>query len=86
MALLSVDELKVWSMFQQGMPTTTIAKKSSKRSWSVAYVSRVLNRARKKIAKVLREHARSHRLDVESLLDYQGLPLHTHNSKTDREG
>ncbi len=37
------------------------------------YVSRVLNRARKKIAKALTEHATSHRLDIETLLDYKGL-------------
>jgi hypothetical protein len=36
-------------------------------------VSRVLNRARKKIAKTLKEHANSHRLDIETLLDYKGL-------------
>ena len=38
-----------------------------------AYISRVLNRARKKIEKALRDQANSHRLDVESLLDYKGL-------------
>jgi hypothetical protein len=38
-----------------------------------AYVSRVLNRARKKIEKALRSHASSHRLDVESVQDYKGL-------------
>lgn len=38
-----------------------------------SYVSRVLNRARKKIEKILSNHANSHRLDVESLLDYKGL-------------
>ncbi len=37
------------------------------------YVSRVLNRARKKIARALTEHATSHRLDIESLLDYKGV-------------
>ncbi|MCF2137356.1 MAG: hypothetical protein K9W43_08995 [Candidatus Thorarchaeota archaeon] len=42
-------------------------------AWSPAYVSRVLSRARKKIKKTLREHAASHRLDVESVLDYKGL-------------
>ena len=73
MSLLSHDELEVWRMFQQGTSTSAIAQASAKESWSVSYVSRVLNRARKKIAKTLREHARSHRLDVESLLDYQGL-------------
>jgi hypothetical protein len=40
---------------------------------SPAYVSRVLNRARKKISDALEEHAESHRLDVESLQDYKGL-------------
>ncbi len=37
------------------------------------YVSRVLNRARVKIEKALREHARSHRLQIESVQDYKGL-------------
>lgn len=73
MGLLSPDEEMVWRQFQQGHSTSDIASTSKKESWSVSYVSRVLNRARKKIAKVLQEHARSHRLDVESLLDYKGL-------------
>ncbi|MFW9847698.1 MAG: hypothetical protein ACFFF4_01070 [Candidatus Thorarchaeota archaeon] len=38
-----------------------------------AYVSRVLNRARSKIEKALRNNASSHRLDVESVQDYKGL-------------
>ena len=38
-----------------------------------AYVSRVLNRARKKIEDALRKHASSHRLDIESVQDYKGL-------------
>ncbi len=38
-----------------------------------AYVSRVLNRARKKIEKALRSHASSHRLEVEAVQDYKGL-------------
>ncbi len=42
-------------------------------AWSPAYVSRVLNRARKKIERALRDHATSHRLDIESVLDYKGL-------------
>ena len=33
----------------------------------------MLNRARRKISKTLMEHANSHRLDVESLLDYKGM-------------
>ncbi|MFX0169968.1 MAG: hypothetical protein ACFE89_11510 [Candidatus Hodarchaeota archaeon] len=73
MRLLSPDEEIVWQQFQKGHSTSDIASASKKESWSVSYVSRVLNRARKKIAKVLQEHARSHRLDVESLLDYKGL-------------
>lgn len=73
MSLLSHDEQEVWRTFQHGTSTSAIAQASSKESWSVSYVSRVLNRARKKIAKALQEHAKSHRLDVESLLDYQGL-------------
>ncbi len=45
----------------------------SELGWSSAYVSRVLSRARKKIERTLRDHATSHRLDVESVLDYKGL-------------
>jgi len=37
------------------------------------YVSRVLNRARSKIEETLRDHAQTHRLDVESVQDYKGL-------------
>ncbi|MFQ5831608.1 MAG: hypothetical protein ACE5H4_02805 [Candidatus Thorarchaeota archaeon] len=37
------------------------------------YVSRVLNRAKGKVGKALSEHAKSHRLDVESVLDEKGL-------------
>jgi len=73
MGLLSPDEEIVWQQFQKGQSTSDIASASDKESWSVSYVSRVLNRARKKIAKELQESARSHRLDVESLLDYKGL-------------
>ena len=73
MSILSRDEQIVWQRFHHGMSTSTIAKAALKKKWSVAYVSRVLNRARKKIAKVLQEQAKSHRLDVESLLDYNGL-------------
>lgn len=42
-------------------------------AWTPAYVSRVMTRARKKIERILRDHATSHRLDVESVLDYKGL-------------
>jgi hypothetical protein len=73
MGLLSPDEEIVWQQFQKGQATRDIASASNKESWSVSYVSRVLNRARKKIAKVLQESARSHRLDIESLQDYKGL-------------
>jgi hypothetical protein len=73
MGLLSPDEQIVWQQFQNGLSTSDIASASEKESWSVSYVSRVLNRARKKIAKLLQESARSHRLDIESLLDYKGL-------------
>ncbi len=73
MNLLSHDEEEVWRMFQQGMSTSLIAKASEKETWSVSYVSRVLNRARKKIAKALQDQAKSHRLDIESLQDYKGL-------------
>jgi hypothetical protein len=71
--LLSHDEEEVWRMFQQGTSTSSIAKASEKETWSVSYVSRVLNRARKKIAKALQDQAKSHRLDIESLQDYKGL-------------
>ncbi len=72
MGLLSSHESTVWKQFQKGRPTSEIAE-NSKENWSSAYVSRVLNRTRKKIAKALQEHAKSHRLDVETLLDYKGL-------------
>ena len=71
MGLLSNHESTVWREFQKGKSTSMIAEEHE--SWSPSYVSRVLNRARRKIAKALREHADSHRLDVESLLDYKGL-------------
>jgi len=72
MGILSPDEEIVWQQFHQGLSTRAIAK-TTRKKWSVAYVSRVLNRARGKIARALREQAKSHRLDVESLLDYNGL-------------
>ncbi len=73
MGLLSNHESIVWQEFQKGRTTSSIAEAYKKDSWSSAYVSRVLNRARKKIAKTLKEHANSHRLDIETLLDYKGL-------------
>jgi hypothetical protein len=73
MPQLSTHEAMVWEQFQKGLSTTDIAEQSAEEGWSPAYVSRVLNRARKKIAKVLNEQASSHRLDVESLLDYKGI-------------
>ncbi len=73
MGLLSNHESIVWQEFQKGRNTSAIAVAHKKDSWSSAYVSRVLNRARKKIAKTLKEHANSHRLDIETLLDYKGL-------------
>jgi hypothetical protein len=72
MGLLSSHESIVWRDFQNGRSSAKIADEREE-SWSPAYVSRVLNRARKKISKALMEHANSHRLDVESLLDYKGL-------------
>jgi hypothetical protein len=71
--LLSDHESIVWKNFQLGKNTSSIAEEHRSESWSPAYVSRVLNRARKKIEKTLKEHANSHRLDVETLLDYKGL-------------
>jgi hypothetical protein len=71
--LLSSHESIVWRDFQMGKSTGSIAEEHKTESWSPAYVSRVLNRARKKIAKTLKEHANSHRLDIETLLDYKGL-------------
>jgi hypothetical protein len=73
MPQLSTHEAMVWNQFQKGLSTTEIAEQSVEEDWSPAYVSRVLNRARKKIAKSLNEQASSHRLDVESLLDYKGI-------------
>jgi hypothetical protein len=73
MPQLSPHEAMVWEQFQKGLSTTDIAEQSAEEDWSPAYVSRVLNRARKKIAKILNENASSHRLDVESLLDYKGI-------------
>jgi hypothetical protein len=73
MGLLSKDESVVWREFQRGMNTSAIAEEHKAEAWTPAYVSRVLNRARKKIAKTLKEHANSHRLDIETLLDYKGL-------------
>jgi len=73
MPQLSTHEAMVWEQFQKRLSTTDIAEENVKEDWSPAYVSRVLNRARKKIAKVLTEHASSHRLDIESLQDYKGL-------------
>ena len=72
MGLLSSHEAKVWQEFHKGKPTGIIADESDE-GWTASYVSRVLNRARKKIETALEEHALSHRLDVESLLDYKGL-------------
>ncbi len=73
MPQLSTHEAMVWEQFQKGLSTTDIAEQSAEEDWSPAYVSRVLNRARKKIAKALNSQASSHRLDVESLLDYKGI-------------
>lgn len=72
MGLLSTHEAMVWREFQYGKPTGIIAEESSE-EWTPSYVSRVLNRARTKISTALEEYAESHRLDVESLLDYKGL-------------
>ncbi|MCW3984351.1 MAG: hypothetical protein NWE96_10225 [Candidatus Bathyarchaeota archaeon] len=71
METLSKDEATVWQEFQQDKTTSTIAEQHPQ--WNPAYVSRVLNRAREKIAKTLKAHANSHRLDIETLLDYKGL-------------
>jgi len=73
MGLLSTHESIVWQEFQKGKNTSSIAAAHKKDTWSPGYVSRVLNRARKKIAKKLKDHAISHRLDIETLLDYKGL-------------
>ena len=55
MGLLSRDESIVWQEFQRGKNTSTIAEDHTADGWNPAYVSRVLNRARKKIAKALKE-------------------------------
>jgi hypothetical protein len=73
MNVLSKDESIVWHEFQKGKNTSAIAEEHKTQQWSPAYVSRVLNRAREKIAQTLKEHANSHRLDIETLLDYKGL-------------
>lgn len=72
MGLLSNHETIVWKKFHKGKTTSAISDESNG-EWSPSYVSRVLNRTRKKIEKALEEHAKSHRLDIESLLDYRGL-------------
>ncbi len=72
MGLLSNHESIVWKKFHEGKPTSDIAE-ASEEEWSPSYVSRVLSRAREKVAKALQEHANTHRLDIESLLDYKGL-------------
>lgn len=72
MGLLSNHESIVWEEFHRGKPTATIADEH-RDEWTPSYVSRVLNRARSKISEALEEHANSHRLDIESLLDYKGL-------------
>jgi hypothetical protein len=73
MGILSKDEAIVWQEFQKGKNTSLIAEEHTAEAWTPAYVSRVLNRAREKIFKTLKEHANSHRLDIETLLDYKGL-------------
>jgi hypothetical protein len=70
---LSEHESIVWKEFQKGKPTGVIAEEHSEEKWSPAYVSKVLNKARSKISGLLDQQALSHRLDVESLLDYKGL-------------
>jgi hypothetical protein len=70
--LLSNHESVVWKEFHKGKSTSDIAKESTE-EWPPSYVSRVLTRTRKKISEALEEHANSHRLDIESLLDYKGL-------------
>ncbi len=72
-SVLSNDEAIVWQEFQHGKTTSQIAEEHTSQNWTPAYISRVLNRAREKIAKTLNEHATSHRLDIETLLDYKGL-------------
>ena len=73
MGLLSAHEEKVWQLFQAGYSTSEIPEQVPEEDWKSTYVSRVLNRARSKIEKALKEHAHSHRLDVESIQDYKGL-------------
>ena len=71
--MYSPQEAKVWLEFQKGKATSTIAEELGDEKISPAYASKVLNRARNKISKALRDHASSHRLDIESLQDYKGL-------------
>jgi len=72
MGLLSEHESVVWNEFHKGKSTGDIANESLE-EWSPSYVSRVLTRTREKISNALKVHANSHRLDIESLLDYKGL-------------
>lgn len=72
MSLLSNHESIVWKEFHKGKSTGDIANEHQE-EWAPSYVSRVLNRTRKKISKALEEQAKSHRLDIETLLDYKGL-------------
>ena len=72
MGLLSNHESVVWKEFHKGKSTSDIANQSTQ-EWTSSYVSRVLTRTREKISKALEIHANSHRLDIESLLDYKGL-------------
>ena len=73
MGQLSEHESIVWHEFQIGKPTSIIAEEHATEKWTPAYVSKVLNKARNKIKRLLQEQALSHRLDIESLLDYKGL-------------
>ncbi|MHA2300119.1 MAG: hypothetical protein ACXACD_04105 [Candidatus Thorarchaeota archaeon] len=73
MGLLSAHEAIVWARFQKGESTSEIAEGSGEEKWTPSYVSRVLNRAKGKIRKALKDHATSHRLDIESIQEYKGL-------------
>ena len=54
MGLLSNQEAKVWKKFQMGKSTGTLSGELIEEDMSPAYVSRVMNRARKKKNALLR--------------------------------
>src|SRR4030042_6978372 len=66
MGLLSNHEAIVWGEFQKGKSTSEIAYGHRAMGWTPSYASRVLNRAREKMAGALRGHAERQRRAGES--------------------